>query len=234
MDYGPEYFEVRRKAWLTPKDDRSDSTPQPLSPGGSSSRQRIAELLSKPGAVESEVSCPSIFLCLLSYEQDIWNRGLQTLWRGLVTGSRFKRPLPLDVVVSSYDSIASLVYNFQISLDQNTLCWMDSRWNLASWHRYPWFSCKRHATPPKSELPFTCQPPHPTKWNPTWSCAQTPRWSNPECSRCWRGGRRSWWGWTVASSRLMHPRLFLRCFRWLYLSTFPRLKVFYGCNIKYM
>lgn len=103
MEYGPEYFEARRKAWLTPKQDHTGSTlPQPLSPDGFSSRQRISELLSKPGAAESEVSDWLVHqLCSLIGGQDIWNRGLQTLWRGLVTGSRFKRPLPLDVVVRS-------------------------------------------------------------------------------------------------------------------------------------
>jgi len=62
-----------------PSSSMATSRP-PLDP----SRQRISDLLASPGAAESE---------------EIWNRGLSVLWRGLVTGSKFKKPLPLDIVI---------------------------------------------------------------------------------------------------------------------------------------
>lgn len=69
MPTGPEYYTARRKAWLTPKSDNSNSSgslisststststvPRPHSPEANSSRQRISDLLSRPGAIESDV-----------------------------------------------------------------------------------------------------------------------------------------------------------------------------------
>ncbi|KAG1892285.1 hypothetical protein F4604DRAFT_1913011 [Suillus subluteus] len=50
----------------------------------SSSRQRLEQLLSEPGAVNNEQA---------------WKDGIEKVWKGLVNGGRLKRSLPLTLVI---------------------------------------------------------------------------------------------------------------------------------------
>lgn len=75
---GPAHYAARRELWLSPIPET------PLPPAPSTSRQRLEQLLSKPGAVESE---------------DVWKAGVEKVWKGLVAGGKLKRRLPMTLVV---------------------------------------------------------------------------------------------------------------------------------------
>ncbi|KAG2152406.1 hypothetical protein BD769DRAFT_1404959 [Suillus cothurnatus] len=74
---GPAHYAARRALWLTPTKVHHRSSP-------SSSRQRLEQLLSEPGAVNNE---------------QVWKDGIEKVWKGLVNGGRLKRSLPLALVI---------------------------------------------------------------------------------------------------------------------------------------
>jgi hypothetical protein len=76
---GPDHYAARRKLWLTP---RHIVEPSPIEP--STSRQRLEKLLSFPDAAESD---------------EVWSNGLDKVWKGLNEGGRFKRRLPMALIV---------------------------------------------------------------------------------------------------------------------------------------
>jgi hypothetical protein len=78
---GPAHYLARRALWLAPAPE------PPLPPVPSTSRQRLEQLLSIPGAVENE---------------EVWKAGVEKVWKGLVAGGRLKRRLPMNLVVCSY------------------------------------------------------------------------------------------------------------------------------------
>lgn len=75
---GPLYYAARRKLWLTPRSQIR------VKPEQSSIRQRLEELLSQPGAVESD---------------ELWKAGIENVWKGLLAGGRLKKRLPMGLVV---------------------------------------------------------------------------------------------------------------------------------------
>jgi hypothetical protein len=75
---GPSHYAARRALWLTPRPE----PPPPSEP--SSSRQKLEQLLSRPGGIESE---------------EVWKGGIEKVWKGLVSGGRLKRRLPMCIVV---------------------------------------------------------------------------------------------------------------------------------------
>jgi len=78
---GPAHYAARRALWLA-------STPDaPLPPLPSTSRQRLEQLLSVPGAVEND---------------EVWRAGVEKVWKGLVAGGKLKRRLPMTLVVCNY------------------------------------------------------------------------------------------------------------------------------------
>ncbi|KAF8914176.1 hypothetical protein CPB84DRAFT_1840910 [Gymnopilus junonius] len=77
---GPEYYEARRRLWLTPPvtpPERPPSAP-------STSRQRLQDLFDQPGAI---------------YSQEAWTHDLEKVWRGLSSGGRLKYNLPLPIII---------------------------------------------------------------------------------------------------------------------------------------
>ncbi|KAG1783130.1 hypothetical protein EV702DRAFT_929508, partial [Suillus placidus] len=74
---GPAHYAARRALWLTPTKVHHRSPP-------SSSRQRLEQLLSVPGAVDNDQA---------------WKDGIEKVWKGLVNGGRLKRSLPLTLVI---------------------------------------------------------------------------------------------------------------------------------------
>ena len=75
---GPSYYVARRSLWLVPR-------PLQFRPVESStSRQRLEDLLSRPGAVADE---------------GVWKAGIEKVWKGLVAGGKLKRRLPMNLVV---------------------------------------------------------------------------------------------------------------------------------------
>ncbi|KAF9534714.1 hypothetical protein CPB83DRAFT_211061, partial [Crepidotus variabilis] len=76
---GPEYYEARRKLWLTPR----PSPPTPPSVA-SDARERLEEILSQPNAV---------------YNREVWNNGLEKVWKGLSSGGKLKTRLPMNMII---------------------------------------------------------------------------------------------------------------------------------------
>jgi hypothetical protein len=76
---GPDHYAAQRKLWLTPRHAVVSSPPE-----SSTSRQRLEKLLSSPGAAESD---------------DVWDNGIEKVWKGLNAGGRFKRRLPMALIV---------------------------------------------------------------------------------------------------------------------------------------
>lgn len=74
---GPEYYAARRALWLTP-------TARARLPEQSSSRKRLEKLLNAPDAVDDD---------------DVWDNGIEKVWKGLSAGGRLKRPLPMGLIV---------------------------------------------------------------------------------------------------------------------------------------
>ncbi|KAG6336534.1 hypothetical protein ID866_2556 [Astraeus odoratus] len=74
---GPAHYAARRALWLTP-------TKVPEHAPSSSSRLRLEQLLSQPGAVHSD---------------EAWKGGVEKVWKGLVGGGRLRRRLPMHLVI---------------------------------------------------------------------------------------------------------------------------------------
>ncbi len=76
---GPSHYIARREIWLTHRAlPRGRAEP-------STSRQRLEDLLNRPGAVANE---------------GVWKSGVEKVWKGLSAGGRLKRPLPMNLIVS--------------------------------------------------------------------------------------------------------------------------------------
>ncbi|KZP24525.1 hypothetical protein FIBSPDRAFT_668002, partial [Athelia psychrophila] len=75
---GPSHYSARRQLWLA----QTGRSPPPPAP--STSRERLEELLSMPGAATND---------------EVWKAGVERVWRGLVTGGRLKRRLPMNLVI---------------------------------------------------------------------------------------------------------------------------------------
>lgn len=97
---GIELFEARRTLWLTPPSvgdptptiaPNADSGP----PVSNSARTKLEDLLSRPGALESD---------------EVWEVGLSKVWRGLVGGGRLKKALPLNLVVRCLPALLSFIF----------------------------------------------------------------------------------------------------------------------------
>jgi len=76
---GPDYFEARRQLWLTPRIT-------PTSPSPSAARQKLENMLSRPNAI---------------YSIELWNNGLERVWKGLCSGGKLKTRLPMALIVCS-------------------------------------------------------------------------------------------------------------------------------------
>jgi len=74
---GQAHYAARRTLWLTP-------TKVPEHSPSSSSRLRLEQLLSQPGAVHND---------------EAWKDGVEKVWKGLVGGGRLRRRLPMNLVV---------------------------------------------------------------------------------------------------------------------------------------
>jgi len=77
-DPGPEHFKARRALWQTPIPNPSE--PQPTSAG----RKQLEAILDQDAPLDGD---------------DIWSSRLQEVWKGIVTGQKFKRPLPLRYLI---------------------------------------------------------------------------------------------------------------------------------------
>lgn len=78
---GPDHYAARRALWLTPRCPAAPRSPEP-----STSRKRLERVLSSPNAVESNAA---------------WKNGIEDVWKGLSSGGRLKRRLPMSLIVCS-------------------------------------------------------------------------------------------------------------------------------------
>lgn len=78
---GPELWASRRARWTTPSDGRTlAEVVHARRAADDAAQRRLVDIMREPGAEEN---------------QDVWSSGLNQVWRGLVTGVKLKRPLPL-------------------------------------------------------------------------------------------------------------------------------------------
>lgn len=82
---GADHFAARRTLWWSP----GPNEPSPTE--ANSSRRRLEALLAHPGALEDD---------------DIWEAGVDRVWRGLVNGAKLKHRLPLALVVRPYPRLS--------------------------------------------------------------------------------------------------------------------------------
>ncbi|KAF8165531.1 hypothetical protein B0H34DRAFT_671350 [Crassisporium funariophilum] len=75
-DPGPDFYAARRRLWLTPRII-------PVPPPPSSSRQKLEDLLSQPGAIRN---------------QEVWHSGIEKVWKGLSSGGKLKHRLSLNII----------------------------------------------------------------------------------------------------------------------------------------
>lgn len=104
---GPSHYSARRQLWLA----QTGRSPPPPAP--STSRERLEELLSMPGAATND---------------EVWKAGVERVWRGLVTGGRLKRRLPMNLVVCTF-TVSRMLYRSPLSYvqDQDNTCWVVKR-----------------------------------------------------------------------------------------------------------
>ncbi|KAI0751580.1 hypothetical protein C8Q80DRAFT_1098039 [Daedaleopsis nitida] len=75
---GPDHFAARRALWWAP-------SPNPPAPAEANpSRRRLEALLSSPGAIEDD---------------QVWEVGVDRVWRGLIGGAKLKHRLPLALIL---------------------------------------------------------------------------------------------------------------------------------------
>ncbi|KAJ4478309.1 hypothetical protein J3R30DRAFT_3290194 [Lentinula aciculospora] len=77
---GPLYYAARRALWL--KSPNNNNAPRILPP--STSRLKLENLLNTPDAV---------------YNDELWEGGIQKVWKGLSGGASLKRRLPMNLVI---------------------------------------------------------------------------------------------------------------------------------------
>ncbi|PPQ77687.1 hypothetical protein CVT25_011122 [Psilocybe cyanescens] len=76
---GPDYYVARRKIWLTKRPEITRAPPPP-----SNSRKKLEEVFSRPGAV---------------HNQEIWDNGLDKVWKGLSSGGKLRVSLPMVLII---------------------------------------------------------------------------------------------------------------------------------------
>lgn len=93
---GPELYAARRRLWLTPRPEVAPTrlNVQSSSSPPSSSHRRLEILLSSPNAIQNE---------------EVWNGGIQGVWKVLNGGRHFRRRLPMALLVCSVACLLHLV-----------------------------------------------------------------------------------------------------------------------------
>ncbi|KAL0570095.1 hypothetical protein V5O48_011870 [Marasmius crinis-equi] len=75
---GPSHYAARRALWLTP----TGHVREPLPP--STSRRKLETLLATPNAADDD---------------NVWNGGIEKVWKGLSSGVTLKKRLPMSMVI---------------------------------------------------------------------------------------------------------------------------------------
>ena len=84
---GPDHYAARRARWLTPTDTQPHPRHVPRS------HVRLQRLLSQPDP----------------HRDQVWKRGIDQVWDGLVNGNRLKHRLPMSLVVCTRLALPSFL-----------------------------------------------------------------------------------------------------------------------------
>ena len=143
-EYGLDYWNQRRMAWVAGRPIQPTSNSQSLqgvnvssvSSGSADPRRNGApRRTSKTVAKLCEVMAPPF----AEEDDDVWNNGVRAVWKSLSHGDKLKYPLPLPVVVryaflwslkGSPTDLAS--HTFCVRVDQDTTWRLATGWNLAN------------------------------------------------------------------------------------------------------
>jgi len=139
-EYGLDYWNRRRTAWVAGRPIQSVSTSQ--SPQGTRVTSVSSEITDPPrNGAPRKTSKTVTKLCevmappFAEEDDGIWNSGVRAVWKSLSHGDKLKYPLPLPVVVrhSFLKSAPSdfTPHNFCVSVDKDTTWRLATRWNLA-------------------------------------------------------------------------------------------------------
>lgn len=106
---GPDHFAARRALWLAPRSSSPPRTPEP-----STSRRRLQEVLSSPGAERSD---------------QVWHGGVEKVWKGLSAGGRLKRRLPMNLIVRPGYNLRFSFFTFLVKIKILHAAWLrDNTW----------------------------------------------------------------------------------------------------------
>ncbi len=139
-EYGLDYWNQRRTAWIAGRPIQPTSNSQSLqeprvscvSSGIADPRRNgTSRKTSKTVAKLCEVMAPPF----AEEDDDIWNNGVRAVWKSLSLGDKLKYPLPLPVVVRG--ALFLLLeperpsHTFCVSVDQDPTWRLATRWNVA-------------------------------------------------------------------------------------------------------
>jgi hypothetical protein len=117
---GPQHYAARRALWL--KEPSNSLPPREQPPSTSMSRRKLENLLNTPGAL---------------YNDQVWEGGIQKVWKGLSNGASLKRRLPMSLVVSNLFSRQTFQRYYYCFSDQHHSLCMGERRDVASWRSSP-------------------------------------------------------------------------------------------------
>ncbi|KIY74193.1 hypothetical protein CYLTODRAFT_484931 [Cylindrobasidium torrendii FP15055 ss-10] len=82
IECGPEFYEKRRREWLTPKPNKPPASSPPAAV--LQTRQRLAEILDNPKRAHTEAA---------------WREALKNVWSSFGSGRALSWPLPMTLVI---------------------------------------------------------------------------------------------------------------------------------------
>jgi hypothetical protein len=85
---GPDYYEARRRLWLTPSRDL------PLRRAPSLAQRKLEDMLNQSNAIHSI---------------EVWSNGLERVWQGLCSGGKLKSHLPMNLIVCDHHLLRPLM-----------------------------------------------------------------------------------------------------------------------------
>ena len=112
VEPGVSYFNTRRELWLNGKKTipRPDEIPDSIT--------KLEDMVRDPEALRSS---------------SVWEAGLGRISKRLIEGGRLKYNLPMHLLVCNTPRLAMhLVLTRSSFSDKNTVCRLDSRWNVAA------------------------------------------------------------------------------------------------------
>jgi len=86
---GPDYYEARRRLWLTP------STDLPRRQAPSLAQRKLEDMLNQSNPIHSI---------------EVWSNGLERVWKGLCSGGKLKSHLPMHLIVRDHHTPSFILF----------------------------------------------------------------------------------------------------------------------------